>query len=125
MRTRSEPTFPSDITLWPQLSFHYGLSYTELCSMPRFARELYIEKLPQILALHQLRAFEASAYPHMEDAGRREVFDTVLAAAKGEPLPEEIEEQPKPRKIQRHGEKSETPSKLKELAAAGIAVVAE
>lgn len=65
------PSVEERFGVWPDLSFHYGLSFRELWDMPRALRELYVFNLPRLKAEQQQLIADASAYPHMDRNGQR------------------------------------------------------
>lgn len=66
----NDPDEVDDREGWPTLTFWYGLSYSELSSMPGWGRALYTLKLPALIANYQLQLVNAICVPHMkpEDA---------------------------------------------------------
>lgn len=56
--------------LWPDLTWHYGLGFTELCHMPRWAVELYAEELPRLVASQQMRNIESSSFADLDESAR-------------------------------------------------------
>lgn len=71
---------------FPALTYHYGLSLEELVSMPRVFIELYIRKLPGLMAEEQLLRIEAATHPHAkQDAQKRTIRDHERIIKRSEP----------------------------------------
>lgn len=60
--------------LWPRLTRFYGLSYEELKRLPRIILDRYTEMMPMLQADEQVRALEASAYPHVDAETARSIY---------------------------------------------------
>ncbi len=69
-------------TLYPLLTYHYGLSFQEIADMPRWARRDYLKALPKLIAQNQLRAIEVSAFPNMKDGARKSLVRRLERAAR-------------------------------------------
>lgn len=70
---------------FPALTYHYGLSFGELVSMPRPFLELYVKQLPKILAESQLRNIEAATFPHAkQDAQKKLMRQLNREASRGQ-----------------------------------------
>jgi hypothetical protein len=83
---------PQQVKLFPELSFHYGLSLTELVVMPHIFLKLYIDRLPGLLAAEQLNRIEAACAPNMEQRDRdHRIEDLVDMANAHQPEPEHPE----------------------------------
>ena len=65
---------------WPDLQFHYGLSFEELRAMPHARRAQYEEALPRLLAERQAQLLDVISFPHMEKAGQRRIVRALNAA---------------------------------------------
>src|ERR1051326_2231786 len=76
------PDAPGYIEGFPALSFHYGFSFEELVRMPRWVRDLYLEKLDELLALEQAHSLDAAAYPDMKDDARERYRKRIERRAK-------------------------------------------
>lgn len=61
------------VRIFPQLSYHYGLSFEELTRMPRWAVELYVEELPRLLAEEQQAAIQAAAFPNYDKQDQKRI----------------------------------------------------
>ena len=61
-------------SVFPQLSYHYGLSFTELAHMPQWAVELYVKELPRLLAEQHQAAIEAATFPNMKKNDQRSII---------------------------------------------------
>lgn len=61
------------VRIFPQLSYHYGLSFEELARMPRWAVELYIDELPRLLAEEQQAAIQAASFPNYDKQDQKRV----------------------------------------------------
>lgn len=59
-----------EIQYWPRLTRFYGLSFSELLSMERWQRKLYIDQMGTLVAEEQLHRLEAAAYPHSKHPDR-------------------------------------------------------
>lgn len=82
---------------YPALSFHYGLSFTELARMPRAIMRIYIDALPELIATQQLRFIEAISYPHLSEDSDRDAIVRRLRRHIGEgdpavPTPQTMDE---------------------------------
>lgn len=71
-----------DISHWPDLQFHFGLSYTELRAMPNGIRRIYEEALPRLLADTQARGIDVVSFPHMKPDGQRKILRRIERAQK-------------------------------------------
>lgn len=58
---------------FPDLSYHYGLSFHELASMPHWALRLYARALPRLVAEETLREIGVTSFPHMKRQTQRAV----------------------------------------------------
>lgn len=97
--------------LYPDLTWHYGIPPHQLAKLPRWLKEVYVEALPRLIAHDQLRAIEASSFPHYEETAQRRIHDRWTKY-----LPERDEP----------GMKVKTESELAALGAmAGLGVVFE
>lgn len=67
---------------YPLLSFHYGLTYSDIVSMPRWLRRAYTRRLPELLAAEDMRRIEAAAFPNMKQATARSVIRRLERQAK-------------------------------------------
>ena len=67
---------------WPLLSFHYGLSISELLHTPRWLRRAYIARLDELLARERLARLEEVSFPYMDASARRTVTSKLKRAAK-------------------------------------------
>lgn len=103
----------SGIDHFPTLSFWYGLSYSELDAMPRYAIEAYVEALPRLQAAQEIMLASASMAPHYEDSDRRGYLTRLRFKAQGI---ESLDEPPP------QGEKLPTGEMKTRLAGMGIAV---
>lgn len=65
---------------WPDLQFHFGLTYDELRSMPHARRRLYEEALPRLLAEQQARTIDAVSFPHMKKEAQRKMIRSINRA---------------------------------------------
>lgn len=61
------------VRLFPQLSYHYGLSFTELFHLPGWVVDIYIEELPRLLAEQHQAALEAAAYPNFKKQDQQRI----------------------------------------------------
>lgn len=83
MSTISESTEPNELKkreieeVYPLLSFHYGFSFKDVATMPRWARRIYVKALPRLLATKQIMAIEAASYPYMKDGARRTMMRSL------------------------------------------------
>jgi hypothetical protein len=57
---------------WPRLTRFYGLSFSELSRMPRWAIRFYLTEIPSLAAEEQLARADAAAYPHFEEESAAE-----------------------------------------------------
>lgn len=83
--------------LYPDLTFHYGLSWYELVKMPNWLKRMYVDALPRLLAEQQLTALQATAFPNMKKGARSSLVRKLERRAKrrtrGEVLaPKKLEE---------------------------------
>jgi hypothetical protein len=69
---------------FPDLSYHYGLSFREIINMPRWALELYLEAMTRLIAEDSLHAVEVVSFPHMGERDRRRV-ERALKRLAGSP----------------------------------------
>src|SRR4051794_38262228 len=60
--------------VWPELTYHYGLTFDDLSRMPRWARLIYAKALRRILAEAQLVAVEAASFPYMDKTAQRRMI---------------------------------------------------
>ena len=74
----------SEVEDWPRLTRFYGLSFTELTTMPRWAREQYIEQLPAIAAEEQLDRLQAADFPHAEESARKKLHRNLVRAVENQ-----------------------------------------
>ena len=77
---------------YPALSFWYGLGYSDIDAMPRYAIREYMDALPRLQASHESLLYRASAYPHLTEAGQSASINrlnAVLSQNSGEKLPTE------------------------------------
>ncbi len=90
---------PPNVALWPALSRFYGLSFTELRKMPRWAVRLYVEEMEVLHAHEQMDALEAMSFPYMEDDDRSTVADgysDAIARGRARAGNGEVERKPLP-----------------------------
>lgn len=66
---------------WPQLSYYYGLSFTELAHMPRWLRRAYVRELPRLRARERLAEIETTLMPHMSHEDQRSIMNRLNRAA--------------------------------------------
>jgi hypothetical protein len=84
----TRPTYSGDLrreieATWPELTYHYGLSFDELAAMPRWLRMIYVRGLPRILARQQLAALEAAIYPNLKPNARDRMHRRLARQANG------------------------------------------
>jgi hypothetical protein len=79
--TTSDP----EVNDFPRLTRFYGLSFLDLCSMPRWARLLYVDALPALEAEEQLAAMQAAEYPHVDEKSRKKIHRAVVGRIEGSP----------------------------------------
>ena len=91
--------------LYPVLTYHYGLSFEDLVHMPKWARRMYINALPKLIAETQLRAVEVVSFPHMKDGARRSMIRRLE------------------RKARRTRRTSAPPRKIEDMSEVGIKVI--
>lgn len=73
---------------FPALTYHYGLTFSELVAMPRVIIELYIRKLPILQAEEQLERIEAATFPHAKpDAQKKVIRQLNRTVQRGRPKP--------------------------------------
>ena len=77
---------------WPRLTYYYGIQPSELAQMPRWLRNVYIDKLGPIRARERLIAIDEVSFPHMEKEGRRQLVSRLQRIAQSDQL------KPKPSK---------------------------
>lgn len=71
---------------FPALTYHYGLAFSELVSMPRVILELYIKRLPVLMAEEQMASIEASTFPHAKANAQKKVMrDLERTISRGRP----------------------------------------
>lgn len=58
--------------VFPALSFYYGLSFTELANMPRWAIRVYVNALDRLLAESESTLARAAAYPNLKKSGQQD-----------------------------------------------------
>ena len=68
---KEDGQFPTLVsTVFPALSFWYGLSFWEMVSMPNLVLKAYVEALPRLQAEMQLLMLGPAMAPHMTKGGR-------------------------------------------------------
>ena len=77
-QTEAQPT--RDISHWPDLQYHFGLSFAELLRMPNGVRKIYEKALPRLLAEDQARQLDVIAFPHMKKEGQRKLLRRIERA---------------------------------------------
>lgn len=74
--------------LWPELTFHYGITPAELKDTPNWMLRIYADALPQLLARQQLGRIEAMSFSNMDDPSRAEVMNRLRQHLPAAPAPE-------------------------------------
>lgn len=72
-----------DISHWPDLQYHFGLTFAELRTMPNGVRKIYEEALPRLLAEDQARMLDVVAFPHMKKEGQKKLLRQLERARNG------------------------------------------
>jgi hypothetical protein len=62
-------------SVYPELTWHYGISPNEVIRMPRWLKHVYLDALPRLIAAEQLRAIEAASFPNHDPQVQRKIRD--------------------------------------------------
>lgn len=61
------------LRVYPDLTYYYGLSPRDIAALPKAVKRAYIEAIPRLLALDQLRAIQAASFPKYKAHEQRRI----------------------------------------------------
>lgn len=73
--------FDPEYRVWPMLTFHYGIPFSDLMLMPRWMKLEYLRQLPTFIGQERLRAAEVAMLPHVPQETRDVIFANIRRAA--------------------------------------------
>ena len=80
--------------VYPDLSYYYGFTPSEISRMERWLKVLYLEAIPRFRAQNLGDAIAAATFRHMKDEDRRSIQRTLNRALVAG-VSDEAEEKPK------------------------------